>query len=353
MGWGPPGGCRRARGWSGRRRSSRPPGRRATGRRCRGWPAPTAAPTPTAARYAWRSSVLMLILATPRLMAPLSCSSGRPLAPCSTSGTGTASRIAASRSRSRDTGVLVRPWTLPTATARASTPVRATNSAASCRVGHGLGRRGVDGHVLVTRHGAQLGFDPGPGRVGQRHRGPGELDVVLEGQMGPVDHHRAVAGLDALLDLGQVPAVVEVDPDRRVRLAGGVQGDADQRGPPGVVEVAGPGEHDHRAAGLLRGGDDRLHHLEVVGGEGRHRRMLGDRVRQDLGAAGQHVKRSAAFPRRRPGPGRRRRSRRTRCTGCPARDRTPAPTSTRSRAASSPGTRPDGCRAPRSRCRRR
>ncbi len=49
-----------------------------------------------------------------------------PWPPTCTSGTATASRIWASLTRSSDTGVLVRPWTLPTATARASTPVRST-----------------------------------------------------------------------------------------------------------------------------------------------------------------------------------------------------------------------------------
>jgi hypothetical protein len=95
---------------------------------------------------------------------------------------------------------------------------------------------------------AQFGFDPRAGRVRQRYCRPRELDVVLEGQLWPVDHQGAVAGLHALLDLGQV----EVDADCRGGVARDLQGNADQRRPTGMVEVAGSGEDDHRPAGLRR-----------------------------------------------------------------------------------------------------
>src|SRR6185312_11752637 len=84
----------------------------------------------TAERYARRSSALTLTLATPQLRAPRSCSVGSPLAPCRTRGTGHCAAIALSRSRSRVTGLAVNPCTFPTATARASIPVRSTKSRA-------------------------------------------------------------------------------------------------------------------------------------------------------------------------------------------------------------------------------
>jgi hypothetical protein len=50
-------------------------------------------------------------------------------------------------------------------------------------IGHRLSWGSVGGHVFVAGDGAELGFDPGAGRVGERHRGSGEFDVVLVGQV--------------------------------------------------------------------------------------------------------------------------------------------------------------------------
>ena len=73
----------------------------------------------------------MLILTMPARTAAPSSSSGTPDEPCSTSGTGTARASAAMSAWSSAAERSVMACELPTATASASTPVAATNSAAS------------------------------------------------------------------------------------------------------------------------------------------------------------------------------------------------------------------------------
>ncbi len=73
----------------------------------------------------------MLIFVMPARTARASSSSGTPDEPCSTRGTGTARASSAMRVWSRAADRSVMACELPTATASASTPVAATNSAAS------------------------------------------------------------------------------------------------------------------------------------------------------------------------------------------------------------------------------
>lgn len=77
------------------------------------------------------SSVPMLIFVMPCSTAARSVVCGTPEEPCRTSGTGTASRSREISSRSSAAVRVTIAWLLPTATARASTPVSATNRAAS------------------------------------------------------------------------------------------------------------------------------------------------------------------------------------------------------------------------------
>ena len=72
-----------------------------------------------------------LILRIPAATAARSCSSLTPDEPCSTNGTGVAEVIRAMSSRSSCALRSVIACELPTATARASTPVAATKAAAS------------------------------------------------------------------------------------------------------------------------------------------------------------------------------------------------------------------------------
>src|SRR5690606_29217286 len=85
----------------------------------------------TAAVNTLLSWVEMLILRMPAATARTSRSSGTPLEPCSTSGTGTTAAIARTRSRSRAAVRSVIACELPTATASRSTPVASANRAAS------------------------------------------------------------------------------------------------------------------------------------------------------------------------------------------------------------------------------
>jgi hypothetical protein len=79
-----------------------------------------------------------------------------------------------------------------------------------CRVGHDPSFR-FDGPVLVTGQRGEFGLDPRPVPAGEFHHGVGSFDVVVEWVMGCIDHHRVVAGVQALGDFIEVTGVVEVD----------------------------------------------------------------------------------------------------------------------------------------------
>ena len=85
----------------------------------------------TAPVKAMFSAVPMFTLTRPPATARANSSSGTPEEPCSTRGTPTASRSRAMRSWSKTALRSVMACELPTATARASTPVAVTNSRAS------------------------------------------------------------------------------------------------------------------------------------------------------------------------------------------------------------------------------
>ena len=163
------------------------------------------------ARYARRSSALTLTLATPRVSAPCSSLDGQTAGAVQDErdGHGLVDRgqpVQVEPDRS-----LVKPWTLPTATASASTPVAATNSAACC--GSVIAALCATASVETSSSPAVHRVPPPthtPCVVSAPHRLPGQRDVLGERQMRAVDHHRGVARLDAGGDLVQVPAVVQV-----------------------------------------------------------------------------------------------------------------------------------------------
>ncbi|MNY36812.1 hypothetical protein D3C86_1713220 [compost metagenome] len=86
----------------------------------------------TASENAIFSSVATFTLHTPSSMVRRTYSSGTSLAPCSTSGISTTSRISPRRLKSIFGVLVYRPCAVPIATARLSTPVSSTKRLASC-----------------------------------------------------------------------------------------------------------------------------------------------------------------------------------------------------------------------------
>ena len=127
-------------------------------------PHPPRARARTAPVNATLSAVPMLTLTMPAATAAASSVAAAPrknrAAP---SGTGTASRSRAIRSRSRTAVRSVIACELPTATARASTPVASTNAAASSGSVRAPGLVGVERRLAVLAADlAELGLDPEP-----------------------------------------------------------------------------------------------------------------------------------------------------------------------------------------------
>ena len=110
----------------------------------------------------------MLTLVMPAATARARPSSGTPEEPCSTRGTGTASRSRPISGSSSTASRVVIACDEPTATARASTPVADTNAAASVGsvrtpgrvhavLAADLAQLGLDAHLAVVAPGDDLG----------------------------------------------------------------------------------------------------------------------------------------------------------------------------------------------------
>ena len=136
------------------------------------------------------------------------------------------------------------------------------------RIGRGS-RHGTGGAVLVAGDVAEFGFDPGSVRVGGDDGLLGEFDVVGERELGAVDHHRAVAGIEAVSDLVEVARVVEVHTDVSRRVVGELDGSGDQGIAINVTERGRADLGDDGLAGPFARGDDRFEPDDVIG-NGRH-----------------------------------------------------------------------------------
>ncbi len=144
---------------------------------------------------------------------------------------------------------------------------------------HGLGDVGAHarGVGALAADLAELGLDPGSGGVHAGGDGGGALEVLGIGQVSGVEHHRADADGERLVDERLVGRVVEVHRDVDAGSLGEPEGGGG-RGRETAVEGDGVLRQlqDHARLGGLGPGDDGLGDLEGDEVEGPDRAMRGE-----------------------------------------------------------------------------
>ena len=104
--------------------------------------------------------------------------------------------------------------------------------------------------------------------VGILHHLAGEGDVVLKGVLGPVDHHRGKAAVDAGLADLKVLAMVQVQGDGQAGVSHGGLHQLHQVGVVGVLPGPGGDLEDDGSVDLLGCLGDALDDLHIVDVEG-------------------------------------------------------------------------------------
>ena len=217
------------------------------------------------------SAVDRFTLRMPASIARASVSSSTPDEPCMTSAASTWRARSAIRSTSSTAPVSVMPCTVPMATARASTPVSATNRSASS------GSVRLDQQVLVAHVTdlPQLGLGGRPSRVRGGDDVTRAADILGVGEIGSVVHHRRESRVERSLTLRQIrdhgrgagpPGPARSRPGPRQRR---------QRAQSGVRDRTRADLNDDRRPLDLGRAQGRLQHLQVEDIERRHRVAAG------------------------------------------------------------------------------
>lgn len=107
-------------------------------------------------------------------------------------------------------------------------------------------------------------------------------DILLERQMGAVDHHRADAAFHLILDVVQRFVMIQMQRQRQIVAVRGRLANADQVVGAGIAEGAGRAGHDHRRAQLGGGLRHHLHGFQIVDVKRRNGVTLALRLEQHV-----------------------------------------------------------------------